>query len=80
MEALRLTLIRWNVAPLLMALLLCFATCYLVYKLGNAPKDLVGMPEGVIIAIYGALATLIGTMCGLIYKMYDSLQKNRAPE
>lgn len=80
MEKIRLGLIRWNIAPLFIAMLLCSATCFLVYKLGNAPKDLVGMPDGVIIAIYGALATLIGTMCGFIYKIYDSLQKNRGNE
>lgn len=80
MESLRKALIRWNIAPLLQASLLCGLTCYLVYLLGDAPKDLAGMPDGVIIAIYGALATLVGTMCGLIYKMYDSLQKDRHVE
>lgn len=75
MENLRLILIRWNVAPLAVVGFLCFFTNKLVNMLENmACTDASG---GV---IYGALTVLIAAMAGILFKAYESLQKNRAPE
>ena len=69
-ENLRIILIKWNAAPLLVVLFLCSIT----HKLAN---NLLSMNCESNSAIYVALSGLIATMAGLLYKLYDSMQKNR---
>lgn len=73
MEWLRVTLIRWNVAPLSVVIFLCWMTYLMVDNLLHMTCETDG-------AVYAALAALIGTMGGIIYKLYNSLQKNRGEE
>jgi len=72
-EYIRLTLIKWNVAPLLLVGTLVWAlidiTAY--YKLHA--NDL---PEWHVAAIF----TYMGAIAGLIFKMYGSMQKNRGED
>lgn len=70
MESLRLTLIRWNVAPLCVVAFLCWLTYLLV-------DNLLHMTCEADTGVYVALAGLVTAMAGIIYKLYDSLQKNR---
>ena len=70
MESLRLTLIRWNVAPLCVVAFLCWLTYLLV-------DNLLHMTCEADTAVYVALSGLVATMGGIIYKLYDSMQANR---
>jgi hypothetical protein len=73
METLRLNLIRWNAAPLCVVAFLCWLTYLLV-------DNLLHMSCDADTGVYVALAGLVATMGGIIYKLYDSLQKNRGEE
>lgn len=73
MEKLRITLIRWNVAPLAVVGFLCWLTYLLV-------DNLLGMTCEADTSVYAALAALVATMGGIIYKLYDSLQMNRGKD
>lgn len=73
MEKTRLLLIRWNVAPLCVVAFLCWLTYLMVENLLHMTCETDG-------AVYAALAALIGTMGGIIYKLYNSMQKNRGEE
>lgn len=74
MEKIRLELIRWNVAPLSTVGLLCYFTNRLIEMLDamSCSND-----DNACAASYAALTVLIAAMAGLIYKSYDSMQKNR---
>lgn len=69
MQAIRKILISWNVAPLLIVAFLCWMTYLLV-------MNLIGMTCTADPILYGALTALIGTMGGILYKTYNSLQKD----
>ena len=70
MESLRKTLIRWNVAPLLIAAFMCGCCWLLLQEIldPNCEKT-----EWYI----GILAGLLTGLFGIVYKVYDSLQKDR---
>ena len=69
-EGLRLTLIKWNVAPLSVVVFLCWVVWTLVeyYKSVICVID----PTNV-----GALFIFLAGVVGILYKMYDSMQKDR---
>lgn len=69
----RKLLIRWNVAPLGIVAFLCYMTYLLV-------MNLIGMTCEADATVYGALTMLIGTMGGILYKTYNSLQKDNGVE
>lgn len=73
MENFRLILIRWNIAPLTVVAFLCWLT----YLLAD---NLLGMKCDSDPAVYVALSGLVAAMGGIIYKLYDSLQKNRGEQ
>lgn len=73
MENLRVNLIRWNVAPLSVVAFLCWLTYLLV-------DSLLKMTCDADTGVYVALAGLVATMGGIIYKLYDSMQKNRGEQ
>lgn len=70
METLRRFLIRWNIAPLLIIGFFCLITYQLIQKLldDSCTMDPV---------LAGVLATCAGGIISFLYKMYDSLQKDR---
>lgn len=70
LEKLRLTLLKWNVAPLSVVVFLCWCVYTLIdfYKTVACTID----PAGV-----GALFAFIGGAVGLLYKMYENMQRNR---
>jgi len=73
LESIRLALIKWNAAPLLLVGVLVWAlidiTAY--YKL-HANE----LPEWHVAAIF----TYMGAIAGLIFKMYGSMQRNRGED
>jgi hypothetical protein len=70
MEQLRKSLIRWNIAPLLVVAFLCYLECLLV-------NDLITRGCEVDPLNYGALTVLIATIGGILYKVYAHMQKDR---
>jgi len=79
LESIRLTLIRWNVAPLFFAAAMCkalFFTLDLIKDMSVCNAQSTAMDA----AYVGGLFTFAGVMAGLIYKVYDSMQKNRGGE
>lgn len=72
-ESIRLGLIKWNAAPLMVVAFLCVIT----YRLS---ENLLSMTCDSSSAVYVALSGLIATMAGLLYKLYDSMQKNRGEQ
>lgn len=74
MENLRLFLIRWNVAPLSLVGILCYFTNLLIEILGTMSCT---QDDNACAASYAALTVLIAAMAGLLYKSYESMQKNR---
>jgi hypothetical protein len=74
-EKIRLELIRWNAAPLTVVGILCYFTNWLIDILGamSCTND-----DNACAASYAALTVLIAAMAGLLYKSYESMQKNRA--
>ena len=73
-ESLRLGLLRWNAAPLCTVGMLCYFTNKLIEMLEamSCSND-----DNACAASYAALTVLIAAMAGLIYKSYNSMQKNR---
>lgn len=69
-ESLRLGLIHWNAAPLMVVAFLCWMT----HKMVNALLSMTCESDA---AVYVALSGLVAAMGGIIYKLYDSMQKNR---
>lgn len=72
-ENLRLILIRWNVAPLSLVVVLVWALIDITQFYKNSACD---MPEWHVAAIFAYM----GAIAGLIFKMYGSLQKNRGAD
>lgn len=70
MESLRRGLIRWNIAPLSLVAFLVWAMTDMTLFYQSSACEL---PDWHVGAIMGYL---IG-IAGIIYKMYDSLQKDR---
>jgi len=70
LELLRLTLLKWNVAPLLVVTFLCWTMWTLIefYKINACTLDATNV---------GALFAFVGTIGGLLYKMYGSMQRNK---
>jgi hypothetical protein len=78
LEKFRLLLLHWNVAPLIVAAVLCKA---LLFTLEMA-QDVAKCNEtstAMSAAYVGGLFTFAGIMAGILYKVYDSLQMNRKP-
>ena len=73
-ENLRIILIKWNAAPLCTVGLLCYFTNKLINMLDSMSCNI---NDNACAASYAALTVLIAAMAGLIYKSYDSMQKNR---
>jgi hypothetical protein len=71
-EQLRLGLIKWNAAPLVLVGFLSFLTYLMVEAMLHMPTCENGINE-----IYIALSGTVLGMAGLLFKMYESLQKNR---
>lgn len=73
MEQLRKILISWNVAPLLIASLFCYFSYWILDVLLHTPAcdTEVGM------AFIGALCTAFAGTTAILYKIYNSLQKDR---
>jgi len=69
-EALRLTLIRWNVAPLMIAGLLCFFAWQVLQEVLDPTCEKTEWYVGI-------LAGLLTGLFGFISKIYESLQRNR---
>lgn len=72
-ERLRLALIRWNVAPLTLVGVMVFCMIWMLRFYMNAPCEL---PEWHVAGLF----TFIGGIAGIIYKMYDSMQRNRSEQ
>lgn len=70
LENIRVNLIKWNVAPLCIAAFLCFCGWIV---LGAILDPTCEKTEWYI----GILAGLLTGLFGLIFKIYDSLQKDR---
>ena len=73
MEWLRITLIKWNVAPLFFACVIVWALLDITSYYKTAACVL---PEWHVAAIF----VYMGALAGLIAKIYDSLQKNRGKD
>lgn len=69
-EKIRLGLIKWNAAPLMVVAFLCWMT----HKMVDALLSMTCESDA---AVYVALSGLVAAMGGIIYKLYDSMQKNR---
>lgn len=72
LENLRVGLLRWNVAPLTIVAVLMGLTCWMTSVLLAMPPCNEGSN-----GIYIALSGLITVMAGLLFKMYESMQKDR---
>ena len=70
LESIRKGLIRWNIAPLLVVGVLVYSLlfCLDVFKYNSCV-----MPEWQV----GVLFTFMATIAGLLYKVYDSMQRDR---
>ncbi len=70
-EFLRITLLKWNIAPLSVVGFLCWVVWTLVefYKSTSCTIDATSQ---------GALFIFLAGVVGILYKMYDSMQTNRA--
>lgn len=76
LERLRRGLIRWNAAPLFFASMMClalFITLDLIKEMSACNAQNTAMDA----AYVGGLFTFAGVMAGLIYKIYESLQRDR---
>lgn len=71
-ESLRIALIKWNVAPLGIVVFLCA----FMWQIGK-PFMGTGCQEGADATIAGAILMLLGTVGGILYKMFDRIQANR---
>lgn len=73
MEKLRITLIRWNIAPLFFAGVLVWALVDITSFYKSSSCEL---PEWHVAAIF----VYMGALAGLISKIYSSMQKNRGDD
>jgi peptidoglycan/LPS O-acetylase OafA/YrhL len=73
LEKFRLGLIKWNVAPLCVVAFLCWVVWTLVefYKDTQSTIDATSQ---------GALFIFLAGAIGILYKMYDSMQRDRAKQ
>lgn len=69
-EKIRITLIKWNVAPLSIAALLCLFGWQVLQEVLDPSCEKTEWYVGI-------LAGLLTGLFGFIYKIYESLQKNR---
>lgn len=69
-ELLRVTLLRWNIAPLMVVAFLCWTMWTLIdfYKTVACTIDPVTV---------GVIFTFLGTIGGFLVKMYGSMQTDR---
>ena len=74
MEKLRLELLRWNIAPLLIVALFCGFAYWILSVLLTLPPCTSTENS---IAFQGVLVTAFGGITVLISKMYNSMQKDR---
>lgn len=72
LENIRVNLIKWNVAPLCIAALLCFFGWLVLQEVLDPACE---KTEWYI----GILAGLLTGLFGFIYKIYESLQRDRGP-
>lgn len=72
-EPLRLFLIRWNVAPLILVGVLVWALIDITQFYKSGACD---MPDWHVAAIFAYMTAI----AGLIFKMYGSMQKNRGEQ
>lgn len=72
MEKLRQILIQWNIAPIGLVIFLATITYWMVSVLLKMPPC-----EDGVNTVYIALSGLITAMSGILYKMYNSMQKDR---
>jgi len=70
LESIRLTLIRWNVAPLCIAGLLCFFGWQVLQEVLDPTCEKTEWYVGI-------LAGLLTGLFGFIFKIYESMQKDR---
>lgn len=70
LEQLRKGLIRWNVAPLALVAVMVITMVWLIRFYMDHSCEL---PEWHVAGIFG----LITAIAGIIYKMYNSMQKDR---
>lgn len=72
-EQLRLGLLRWNVAPLLIAASMCASGWFLLQEILDPTCDKTEWYVGI-------LAGLLTGLYGLMFKIYESMQKNRGKD
>jgi hypothetical protein len=72
-ESLRKELLRWNVAPLVIAGLMCGAGWLLLKEILDPTCDKTEWYVGI-------LAGLLTGLFGFIFKIYESLQRNRGEQ
>lgn len=70
LESLRKGLIRWNIAPLAVVGVLVYCLLYCLDMLSHQSCT---MPEMQLAALFSFMAAI----AGLLYKVYDSMQKDR---
>lgn len=73
LEKFRVGLLRWNVAPLMIASLLCYFGWLVLQEVLDPSCDKTEWYVGI-------LAGLLTGLFGFIFKIYESLQKNRGGE
>lgn len=73
MESVRLILIRWNAAPLCIAGLLCFFGWEVLQEVLDPTCEKTEWYVGI-------LAGLLTGLFGFIFKIYESMQKDRGKE
>lgn len=69
-ESVRLGLIRWNVAPLFLVAFFCYCGWIVLEKVLSPDCE---ATEWYLVTLSGIATGIFG----LLFKMYDSLQKNR---
>jgi hypothetical protein len=72
MENLRKILIKWNIAPLMIAVLFCIFSYWILSTLLALPP----CDTEVGIAYVGALCTAFAGTTAILYKIYNSMQKD----
>lgn len=73
LESLRKALIRWNVAPLFLVGVMVYAMLNMLHFYQTNACELAEWHVG-------GIFTFIGAIAGLIYKMYNSMQKDRSDD
>lgn len=75
-EKVRLTLIRWNVAPLCVVAVLCKGFLMTLSMMQEVAKCSAAITP-IDAAFVAGLFTFAGVIAGLLYKAYESTQKDR---